>query len=64
MGTGDGVEGEYHTQEEKVWEEEEFRVGEFDYQVFGMSEGKYGIGYGNYGQESKCGARDINSGDM
>lgn len=37
-------------------------VGEFEYQVFGISEGKYGIGYGNYGQESKCGARGINSG--
>lgn len=37
-------------------------VGEFEYQVFGMSEGKYGIACGNYDQESKCGARDINSG--
>lgn len=44
MGTGNGVEGEYHTQE--VWEEEEFRVGEFEYQVFGMSEGKYGKAMG------------------
>lgn len=59
MGIGDGVEGEYHTQEENIWEECR-RV----YQVFGMFEGRYGIGYGNYGQESKCDARDINSGDM
>lgn len=29
-----------------------------------MSERKYGIGYGNYGQENKCGARDTNLGDM
>lgn len=48
MGIGDGVEGEYHTQEENIWEECR-RV----YQVFGMFEGRYGIGYGNYGQESK-----------
>ena len=50
MGTGDGgVEGEHHTQEEEVLEEEEFRVGEFGYQVFGTSEGKYGIGHGVHG---------------
>lgn len=68
MGTGEGgVEGEYHTQEEKVLEEGEFRVGEFGYQVFGTSEEKYGIGHGIYGllcQKSKCCSGDINLGYM
>lgn len=49
MGTADGgVEGQHHTQEE-VLEEEEISVREFGYQVFGISEGKCGISHGNYG---------------
>lgn len=67
MGTADGgVEGEHHTQEEKILKEEEFSVGKFGYQVFGISEGKCGICHGNYGflcQESKHCARVINLGD-
>lgn len=68
MGAVDGgVEGEHHTREEKVLKEEEFSVGKFGYQVFGISEGKCGISHGNYGflcQESKHCAGVINLGDV